>query len=471
MQTGCWIAGLIILLFMLDVSAEHLVYGKVLVEGDSSVGAADGARVRLENERSSDACSATVGDEQTEYWSVDVDKCMDWESGDEVTINVKMDSLTGSDSMTLSSGGSQSASIIYLSQEADEEGSASAKKEKATPTFKVYPEGGRGSFNDPGPYCELNTLMLRFYKSTGGELHMVTINITRLPKRDQYHFRFVGDRPSTKVIFNETGKFRVFVSSPYIDVDEYRDLEIIDCGYREMCSNGKKDLIEFYVDCGGKCPPCENNVTVVETTASTTTSTTSTIEETTSTTTTSIETTTTVEQVVENVSENASEEGILLIAGNVIKPPQENVPPPRTIPLGVLVFGVPVGVYGAYLSLRRRTIPINLQKRRQIVKGIVMDESILPNLASDDIMYLKDTVGWVDVTEDVRGEFERVNNKNLLSDIFKARTPKENGIKDKSLSLAKDLGGVFLTNKEALIEEATNAGITAMDYKRWVIER
>ena len=144
------------LLFAPLVCAEHLVYGQVEVDGEEF---ADGARVTLTNERTGGRCRATVGDEQSGWWSVDVDECMsEWASGDNVIVSAKKGSLTAEDSMTLSSGGSQQAPSLTL-----EEPEASSGTDETRLFFFVYPAGSRFG-SESGPYCEHNPLTFRFYK-------------------------------------------------------------------------------------------------------------------------------------------------------------------------------------------------------------------------------------------------------------------------------------------------------------------
>lgn len=226
----------------------HLITGKVEMENDES---ADGASVTVTNLVSGDKCRADVGEEQEGWWQVDIDDCMEWEDGDGLTITVRKGAYTGSATMTARYGASQQAPTITL--ELPEETPAGYEEENSL-RATIIPAGGRGQAM-PGPYCEFNPLTLIFGTPNRDRVNNVTVNVSRLPRGEPVFSTYTGTSTYTTITFNGTGRYRISMSAPGA-VNNTQDIEVSDCGYSEICFNGKKDLIEYGVDCGGRCPSC-----------------------------------------------------------------------------------------------------------------------------------------------------------------------------------------------------------------------
>jgi len=461
----------IILLCILSAaaSAEKLVYGYVHAEE----GSADGARVTLENQRNGDRCSARVGEipEEPDGYMVDIDSCMSWEPGDELLIEAKKGKLSRSDTMTLCLCGSQQAPTITLEEE---EAAGVSGGKNPTLRLSIQQAGSRHS-SSPGPYCEFNPLTLRFLKD-GSIVSHVQVNITVFPGRDRVSDLYSGDSTHVTLYFNETGTYRVRMVAPSFPDGAYQDIEVIDCGFREICFNGIKDFIEWNTDCGGRCPPCAQKTTTTTTTSTTTSSTTTTSSSTTipaattihSTTTTSLLQPPVVEETTTSIQQPIGITGNILLMGG-------GVGVPLITPKNILTAGGVVTIlFLSFIMTRVRgfapTKAIHSIGKSRM--AAVMTSDFMRRLVADDVLALRESYGWVSVTEDARKTFEDINKReSVLSDIFNVEKPRKNKIKDSSLALAKEEGAVLMTEDESLMREAAKIGVKTIRYDGWVKTR
>ena len=453
----------IILLCVLSAaaSAEKLVYGYVHAEE----GSAPGARITLENQGNGDRCSARVGEigEEPDGYMVDIDSCMSWEPGDELLITAKKGKLSGSDTMTLCLCGSQQAPTITLEEEEPSEVSSG---KNPSLRLSIQPAGSRYS-SSPGPYCEFNPLTLRFLKEES-LVSRVQVNVTTFPGRNRVSDLYSGDNTHVTLHFNETGTYRVHMIAPSFPDGVYQDIEVVDCGLREICFNGVKDFIEWDTDCGGRCPPCTQKITTTSTTtttSSTTTSSSTTIPVTT--TTSSSTTTSSLPPIVFEETTTSIQQIAGITGGFLLMRAWHN--PNRLAAAGI----VAILFMGFIMTRIRGFAPTkavhSIGKSRM---AAVMTSDFMRRLVADDVLALRESYGWVSVTEDARKTFEEINGRgSVLSDIFNVEKPRKNKIKDNSLALAKEEGAVLMTEDESLMREAAKIGVKIIRYDSWVKTR
>ena len=113
-----------------------------------------------------------------------------------------------------------------------------------------------------------------------------------------------------------------------------------------------------------------------------------------------------------------------------------------------------------------------VQSIRKSRMAAVMTSDFMRRLVADDVLALRESYGWVSVTEDARKTFEEINGRgSVLSDIFNVEKPRKNKIKDDSLALAKEEGAVLMTEDESLMREAAKIGVKIIRYDGWVKTR